>query len=67
LTTSWFVYREAGSFTGEVLLVNATGESTSFVAPTVRQPQTIHVILQLADAGTPRLFAYRRAVVTVNS
>jgi hypothetical protein len=37
------------------------------VAPTVRQPQTIHVILQLADAGTPRLFAYRRAVVTVNS
>ncbi len=66
LTTSWFVYREAGSFTGEVQLINATGESTSFVAPTVKQPATIHVILQLADAGMPRLFAYRRAVVTVN-
>lgn len=66
LTTSWFVYREAGSFTGEVQLSNATGESTSFVAPTVKQPATIHVILQVQDAGTPSLFAYRRAVVTVN-
>ena len=66
LATSWFVYREAGSFTGEVQLTNATGESTSFVAPTVKQPETIHVILQLADAGTPSLFACRRAVVTVN-
>ena len=65
LTTSWFVYREAGSFTGEIHLANATGESTSFVAPTVKQPETIHVILQLADIGTPGLFAYRRAVVTV--
>jgi hypothetical protein len=66
LSTNWLVYREAGSFTGEVHLVNTTGESTCFVAPTVKQPETIHVILQLVDAGMPRLFAYRRAVVTVN-
>lgn len=64
LTTSWFVYREAGSFTGEFKF-NTTGEAASFVAPVVKQPQTIHVILQLTDSGSPSLFAYRRAVVSV--
>lgn len=64
LTTSWFVYREAGSFTGE-LKFKTTGEAASFVAPVVKQPQTIHVILQLTDSGSPSLFAYRRAVITL--
>ena len=65
LSISWFMYREAGSITGEVRLVHATGESTSIVAPAVKRPETIHVILQLADAGTPSLFACRRAVIKV--
>ncbi len=61
----WFTYPEAGTFAGEIALRSSDGETTSFVAPPVAQPQTIHVILQLEDAGTPSLFAYRRAVVTV--
>jgi len=64
LTTSWFVYREPGSFTGEVKL-SAVGETVSFVAPATKQPATIHLILQLADSGNPSLFAYRRAVITL--
>ena len=40
--------------------------TTSFVAPRVKKPATIHVVLQVKDNGTPPLFSYRRAVITVN-
>ncbi len=63
---SWFIYREAGYFTGAVQLANSTDEATSFIAPQVKQPETIHVILQVQDAGIPSLFSCRRAIVTVN-
>ena len=63
--TKWFVYREAGTYRGNVSLSESSGESTSFVAPKVKNEQTIHVILQLKDKGEPTLFSYRRAIVTV--
>ena len=34
-------------------------------APSPAKPATIHVILQVEDDGNPKLFAYRRAVITV--
>lgn len=61
----WFTYPEAGTYRGPVKLSRDNGETTSFVAPTVEEPQTIHVLMEVADRGTPPLFAYRRAVVTV--
>jgi hypothetical protein len=64
--TKWWVYREAGSFRGELALSSSEGDKTSLIAPAVKKPETIHVILQLEDEGAPRLFAYRRAVITVN-
>ena len=62
-TTTWFVYREAGTF--DVTLNETSAEATSFVAPSVQEPVTIHVVLQLEDQGASSLFAYRRAIVTV--
>ncbi|MBI2827281.1 MAG: DUF1593 domain-containing protein [Planctomycetia bacterium] len=61
----WFVYPEAGTFHGELALSATDAETTSLVAPAVKQPQTVHVILELEDEGRPSLFAYRRAVITV--
>jgi hypothetical protein len=65
LRIAWFIYPEAGTFRGEVKLAATTGETTRFVAPTVKKPETVHVILQLEDDGSPPLVAYRRAIVTV--
>ena len=65
LTLTWFLYPEASSFKGDVRLATNEGETTSFTAPVVQKPETIHVILQVADAGEPSLFAFRRVVVTV--
>lgn len=62
---TWFVYPEAGTCRADVRLSAAEGERTSFVAPRVEKPETLHIILQAQDEGSPRLFAYRRAVVTV--
>jgi hypothetical protein len=65
LQITWFVYPEAGTYTGKLELRALAGESTGFVAPAVAQPQDVHVILQLQDGGVPQLYAYRRAVITI--
>lgn len=65
LQTTWFIYPEAGNYTGKLELRALAGESTGFVAPAVAQPQDVHVILQVQDAGVPQLYAYRRAVITI--
>lgn len=65
IALSWFVYPEAGTAAGVVQLSTASGERTTLVAPAMKQPGTIHVILQAQDAGTPSLTSYRRAVITV--
>ena len=64
-TATWFVYREAGSFEGEVKLDATSGDTTSLVAPALKQPATVHVILQLTDHGAPALTTYRRAIITI--
>jgi len=62
---SWFTYPEAGSFQGECHLKATEGFETSFTAPEVTRPETLHVVLALEDDGRPSLFRYRRAVVTL--
>lgn len=65
LVLTWFLYPEAGSFQGDIQLTGGHGETTSFTAPVVQKPETIHIVLQVEDNGQPPLCAYRRAVVTV--
>lgn len=71
VTCTWFVYREAGTFTGDVALSAAEGEETSvrIRPPNSKQPgtATVHVILTVRDRGTPPLVAYRRAVISVGN
>ncbi|HYF00070.1 MAG TPA: nucleoside hydrolase-like domain-containing protein, partial [Planctomycetota bacterium] len=65
-TYRWWVYREAGTYTGTVALSNSTASIASFTAPSVSSARTIHVVLEVRDAGTPALTSYRRVVVTVS-
>jgi hypothetical protein len=48
-----------------VALSHTQGLSTRLTLPAVKQPATIHIILEVQDRGTPSLWAYRRAVVTI--
>ncbi|MGH7202727.1 MAG: nucleoside hydrolase-like domain-containing protein [Planctomycetaceae bacterium] len=61
----WFVYEEAGTSLDRINLSDAKGLTTSFTAARVARPQTIHVILEVRDDGTPSLSRFRRAVVRV--
>lgn len=71
----WWIYPEASTlrdargdrFPPEVGLSAREGPSTRLIAPAVARPETVQVILEVEDRGTPRLFAYRRAVLTVRS
>jgi hypothetical protein len=65
LKKSWFVYPEAGTFTGEVKLDVQQGDETSFTVPNGEATSTVHIILEIRDDGSPYLHAYRRAVITV--
>ncbi|WP_233982051.1 DUF1593 domain-containing protein [Pectobacterium versatile] len=68
---SWWQYKEPTAaaiglhFAPEVKLANASGMQAQFVAPDVKAPTPFHIILQAKDEGTPNLFSYRRAIVTV--
>jgi len=73
LELRWWIYPEASSlrdakgrgFPVEVTLSADRGTSTRLVAPTVKKPESIHVILEVKDNGSPALWAYRRAVILV--
>ena len=60
LTYEWFVYREAGTYAGEVSLTNASSSRSALHVPSDAAGKTIHVVLVVRDSGTPPLAAYRR-------
>jgi hypothetical protein len=66
LDFKWMIYPEVGSFRGPIPRIHdATAPQTSFVAPNIDSPQTIHLILQVSDRGSPPLTRYARVIVTV--
>ncbi|MDZ7371342.1 MAG: DUF1593 domain-containing protein [candidate division KSB1 bacterium] len=64
LQERWFVYREAGTFEGEVN-IKVDKRRVFFTVPEAKEPATIHLIFEVRDNGSPNLFAYRRAVVSI--
>jgi hypothetical protein len=66
LDFAWTIYPEAGSYRGSIPIIqDPTAPQTSFVAPNVESPQTIHIILSVSDRGSPPLTRYARVIVTV--
>ena len=68
VTYRWWQYREAGSYPGAVALSGADTANAAFVVPRDARPgQTIHLILEVRDAGAPPLTRYQRVIVTVGA
>lgn len=67
LAFKWWQYGEAGSYEGEVTIEDAHSSEAAFRVPAdVEAGDTIHIILEVTDDGTPPLAAFRRAVITVH-
>lgn len=65
LTFKWWQYREPGTYAGLVTLENAdTATATLTMPQDGDMGQTIHVICEVTDKGTPPLTRYQRVIVT---
>ncbi len=63
---TWWQYNDAGTYPGDIAFSDASALRTTFRVPADAKPgQTIHVILEGADNGTPSLTRYQRVVVTI--
>ena len=62
----WWQYREAGSYQGSLDLQDPENSKTGFTAPVVSKPETIHIILEVTDNGSPSLTSYKRIILSVS-
>lgn len=60
----WFIYREAGTYTGQAELRSTEGNVTGLAKPIDLQDQTLHVICAATDTGTPPLTRYHRFILS---
>jgi hypothetical protein len=69
VTSKWWQYREAGTYPGTVDVAASDWRHLSVARFTVPRDaesgQTIHLILEVEDDGTPPLTSYQRVVATV--
>jgi hypothetical protein len=66
VTYKWWQYEEVDTFKGKIVIQNPDKQKASFTVPkTAKAGDTIHLILEVADAGTPSLTRYQRVIATV--
>jgi hypothetical protein len=66
LSIRWWQYGEVDTYAGDIVIRDPGSAAASFAVPEdARLGDTMHVILEVTDAGTPALTRYRRVVVTV--
>jgi hypothetical protein len=66
VTARWWQDNAAGTYPGDVMIADANATLTTFRVPQDAMPgQTIHLILEATDDGTPTLTRYQRIIVTV--
>jgi hypothetical protein len=61
----WWIYKDAGSYDGGIKMNGVDAERASLLIPEDAAGKIIHVILEVADSGSPSLTAYRRIIITV--
>lgn len=62
----WWQYNEVDTFPSELTIDNATSGKASVTVPAeAKAGQTIHIILEATDSGTPALTRYQRVIITV--
>jgi hypothetical protein len=60
----WFLYKEAGKYEGNVTLSDTDTDQIELEVPTLSAGQSLHLICQVKDNGTPALYSYRRIIIS---
>ncbi|HCO95144.1 MAG TPA: hypothetical protein DIU00_14525, partial [Phycisphaerales bacterium] len=66
LSYKWWIYREAGSYWADASIRGGNSVRVVVTTPKQASGRTIHVILEVVDAGEPALTAYRRVILNVS-
>ena len=62
----WWQYQEADSYGGTIKIKNANKQRASFKVPKdAKTGETIHVVIEITDSGTPPLTRYKRVVAEI--
>jgi hypothetical protein len=57
---------QVGSYPGKVTISNSASERTGILIPgDAKAGQTIHIILEATDTGTPSVTRYQRVIITI--
>ncbi len=66
LTYRWWYYKEAGTYHGNVQIAGANKTKSTVVVPAdAKSGDTIHIICEVTDKGTPALTRYQRVIISV--
>jgi hypothetical protein len=66
VAVKWWRWKDVDTYPGDVTLSSPTSLATSVhVPPDALAGQTIHIVAEATDDGTPALTRYQRVVVTV--
>ncbi len=66
LSYFWWQYTEAETYTGSVTIENSTAQEASFTIPAdAKNGQSIHIICEVKDNGSPELTRYQRVIIKV--
>ena len=68
LSFRWWQYADADSYAGSISIEESSKHYTEFTVPEdARTGDTIHIICEVTDDGTPALTRYQRIVILVSS
>ena len=66
LNHKWWQYEAAGTYKGNIEIQNAESSDASFTVPSDNiNGETIHIICEVTDDGTPSLTRYQRVVIEI--
>ncbi|MBI0399959.1 DUF1593 domain-containing protein [Cyclobacterium marinum] len=66
LNFKWWKHQEASTYPESIAIRNSESEKATFIVPeNASKGQTIHIICEVSDIGTPKLTRYRRIIITV--
>jgi hypothetical protein len=65
LSFEWLFYPESSTYQGPVKISNAQSARAEVALPAVKSAETVHLVLRVADSGTPSLARYGRVRIEV--
>jgi hypothetical protein len=63
LTFKWWILSEAGTYSKDVSISNSNSSSATVDVPSDSAGESVHVICEVTDSGTPNLTSYRRIIL----